>query len=302
MTLVYLLGTDTKTGETGRITDVAEESDPELQSFADENNIVLLALVGSYVPRRYGPTQFGWSSMSTVDEFSIEDALTAIMKEYSVEERKLYMLVNTPGGSVTSSFKISMAVRQCFDDITVFVPHLATSGGTMLALTGNRIRMGMMSQLGPVDIQVPYKDGYISANSMLTAEYDLGRRIAMKRPDELSYLEKHLADSLDPVIIVEMDNIVRMSQAYLSRILEMAGYPKEKMDKIVDRLIFELPTHEFVIQEESAKEIGIVVQSASTNVDEWTMMRKWFERYIGRATDKHFVRYVIPKKETPTSS
>ncbi len=290
------MGSDTKTSETVRITDVKEEDDSELQTFSNENNTVLLTFVGSYVPRRYGPAQFGWSTMSTADEFSIEDALTSIIKEYSVKPRRLYMLVNTHGGAVASSFKIAMAVRQCFDDITVFVPHIAASGGTMLALTGNRIRMGMMSQLGPVDIQVPYKDGYISANSLPTAEVDLSDRIAMKRPDELSYVEKHLVDSLDPAIMVEMDNIVHMGQMYLSKILEGVGYSEEEVKKITDTLIFNLPTHEFVIQKEFARTIGINVEDASTNTGEWDMMRRWFARYIGQATDKHFVRYVIPKK------
>lgn len=146
-----------KPNETNRVTDVCEEDDPNLQKFADENGVVLLAFVGSYVPRRYGPTEFGWSSMSVADEFSIEEALTTIIDKHPNKPRKLYLLVNTPGGLVASSLKIALAIRRCFDDIIVFVPHIAASGGTMLALTGNRIRMGMMSQLNPVDVQVSYK-------------------------------------------------------------------------------------------------------------------------------------------------
>ena len=290
-----------KTSESG-ITDVREEDDTKLQAFADENSAVLLAFIGSYVPRRYGPTQFGWSTLSLVDEFSIEKALTKIANECKVKDCKLYFLVNSPGGSVASSFKIALAVRQCFDDITVFVPHIAASGGTMLALTGNSIRMGMMSQLGPVDVQVPYKNGHISANSLLMAETDLARRIAKKRPDELTYLEQHLVDSLDPATQIEMDNIVSMGERYLSTILTGAGYHKDERKKIIDALIFSLPTHEFVIQEGLAKDIGIKVENGNANAGEWEMMREWFWRYMNQATDKHFVRYVIPKeKQTATS-
>ena len=286
----------TKTNETSRVTDVAEESDSELQDFADRENVALLAFVGSYVPRRYGPEQFVWSTMSVTDEFSIEEALATIVNRYDAEKRKLYLLVNTPGGLVASSFKIALAIRRCFDDITVFVPHIATSGGTMLALTGDRIRMGVMSQLGPVDVQVPYKGSYISANSLLEAQSTLEQRIAMKRSGELSYLEKHLIESLDPAIQVEMKNIVKMGEIYLNIILEEAKYPKEKRMEITNKLIFDLPTHEFVIQEDLAKEIGIAVENSNVNADEWEMMRKWFWRYIGQAADRHFVRYVIPKK------
>lgn len=61
-----------------RITDVQEEDDFDLQNLADENDAVLLAFIGSYVPRRYGPEYFVEASMSTRDEFSIEEALTHI--------------------------------------------------------------------------------------------------------------------------------------------------------------------------------------------------------------------------------
>lgn len=288
--------TTDKASEMIRVTDVCEEDDPVLQKFSDDAGVVLLAFIGSYVPRRYGPMEFGRSTMSVADEFSIEAALATILDRYRAKSRKLYLLVNTPGGLVASSFKIAMAIRRCFDDITVFIPHIAASGGTMLALTGNRIRMGMMSQLSPVDVQVYYKNGYISANSLLMAETDLKHRIAKKRPDELSYLEKHLVDSLDPAILVEMDNTVKMGEMYLSTILTEAEYPQDVREKITNKLIFDLPTHEFVIQEGLAKEIGINVENSSTNTAEWEMMREWFWHYISQATDKHFVRYLIPKK------
>ena len=283
--------------ETNRSTEVGEDNDPKLQKFADEKDIVLLSFIGSYVPRRYGPTQFAGSTMSVVDEFNIEEALVNITSKRHGRGGKLYLLVNTLGGSVASSFKISMAIRRHFDDITVFVPHIAASGGTVLALAGNRIRMGMMSQLSPVDAQVPYKSGYISANSLLVAESDIEKRTSMKRPDELSYLEKHFVDSLDPAIQVEMGNIVDMSEVYLSRILEEAGYSGTKQKRIADKLIFGLPTHEFVIQEDLAKEIGIEVEKSDTDTSEWNMMRRWLDRYITKATDRHFVKYVIPRKK-----
>lgn len=270
-----------------RITNVQEENDPDLQNLADENDAVLLAFIGSF-----GPDYFIESSMSAGDEFSIEEALTRIANRYECEQRKLYLLVNTHGGSLSSSFKISMAIRRFFDDITVFVPHVATSGGTILALTGNRIRMGMMSQLSPVDVQI----GQISANSLMVAENDMAERIGTKSGSELSYLEKHLVKSFDPVTMVEMDNIVEMGIKYLDKILKAADYPLETLETIRNELIFGLPTHDFVIQADLACEIGIAVESDDTNPKEWKLMRNWLLKYIDKAADTHIVRYVIPNK------
>ena len=287
---------DSGSSKTEQISNVQEEKNPDLQRFADENGVVLLAFIGSYVPRRYGPAIFVDSMMSARDEIGVEQALAYIMKEYPVKDRKLYLLVNSLGGYTSSAFKIAMAVRKSFADITVFVPHIAASGGTMLALTGNQIRMGMMSQLSPVDVQVWHKGHHISVNSFLAAETIVGKRIAMRSDDELSYLEKQLAESFDPAILVESRKTVEMGKVYLDKILTAVGYDDEHRASMTRSLIFNLPTHGFVIQADLAKQIGINVQSSETDPGEWDMMQKWLLDYIDKAEDRHFVRYIVPKK------
>ena len=294
--ITITLSADSGKVKTEPISNVQEENNPDLQRFANERGVVLLAFIGSYVPRRYGPAIFVDSMMSARDEIGVEQALAYITKEYPVKERKLYLLVNSLGGYTSSAFKIAMAVRKSFTDITVFVPHIAASGGTMLALTGNRIRMGMMSQLGPVDVQVLHKEHYISVNSLLAAETIVGRRIAMRSDDELSYLEKQLAESFDPAILAESANTVEMGRRYLNKILTAVGYSDEQRAKMTYKLIFALPTHKFVIQADLAKKIGMRVEPSETNPEEWDMMQRWLLDYIDKAEDRHFVRYVLPKK------
>ena len=288
---------DLKQEDTKHIPNVQEETDSVLQDLADKTDTILLAFIGSYVPRRYGPEWFVESRMAVEEEFSIEGALTSIKERHGSKKRKLHLLVNSRGGLTTSSFKIAMAIRKFFDDITVFVPHIAASGGTILALTGNKIRMGMMSQLSPVDVQILYKGQFISANSLLAAKEDIADRLALKSAGELSYLDKHLAESFDPATLIEMDNVVEMSELYLDRILTVVGYSEAKRKKITQKLIFDLPTHGFVIQADLAEEMGIEVESDSVDSEEWKLMRKWLLKYIDKAADRHFVRYIIPNKK-----
>lgn len=58
---------------------------------------------------------------------------------------------------LSSAYKTAITIRDAFNDITVFVSHYALSGGTLLALAGNRIKMGIMSQLSGLDVQTQYK-------------------------------------------------------------------------------------------------------------------------------------------------
>jgi len=64
------------------------------------------------------------------------------------------MVLHTPGGLVLASEQIAMALRAHEAPVTVFVPHYAMSGGTMIALAANHIVMDKNAVLGPVDPQL----------------------------------------------------------------------------------------------------------------------------------------------------
>src|SRR3989442_13403659 len=101
--------------------EVKEETDQELQDFANKSNVLLLAFIGSYVPRRYSPSSAGRATMTIVDEFGIEEALTDLCKKVKhLNKRKVYLLVNSIGGSLSSAYRTAKALRDAFSDITVF--------------------------------------------------------------------------------------------------------------------------------------------------------------------------------------
>ncbi len=145
-----------------------ENLDKVLQGIANKEQAVLLGFVNSYVPKRYDPIRFGHAQIGLVEEFIVEDTLEEISKKTNI--KKVFFLINSFGGGLPSSYKIAKAIRNAFNDITVFVPHIAVSGGTLLALTGDKIVMGTMSQLGGLDPQVMYKGQKVSVNSMFAAK------------------------------------------------------------------------------------------------------------------------------------
>jgi len=70
------------------------------------------------------------------------------------KEAGLDLVIHSPGGGVTATESIVHYFRSIFgNDIRVFVPQLAMSGGTIMALSGKEIWMGKHSNLGPIDPQ-----------------------------------------------------------------------------------------------------------------------------------------------------
>src|SRR5258706_5137670 len=66
----------------------------------------------------------------------------------------LDLVLHTPGGLVLAALQIAKAVREHKAKVTVFVPHYAMSGGTLLALAADEIVMCEHSVLGPIDPQL----------------------------------------------------------------------------------------------------------------------------------------------------
>lgn len=83
-------------------------------------------------------------------------------------ERKLDIFIATPGGSAEQVNLFVEAVRPRFDEVEFLVPYKAMSAGTLWALSGDRIWMDSRAFLGPLDPQVPSKEGnYVPAQALL---------------------------------------------------------------------------------------------------------------------------------------
>ena len=288
--------------EIGLMINAEEEKDEELQEFANKRNVVLLAFIGSYVPRRYSPATSAMATMNIVDEFGIETILRDLKKKIPfLKGKKAYLLVNSTGGSVRSAYKTAKAIRESFNDITVFVPHYALSGGTMLALIGNRIRMGMMSQLSPLDVQLPYNNQQVSVNSLFRAKQNFDDEFQTKKPEEIPYPDKHLVESLDPIILQEWEGFRDEGIIYLEELLEKSGYDKKLTHNLIEELVLQFPTHGYVIHRDRAKELGMKVEFDNEDDEAWRQMRYWLSKYVVQQTDSHFIRYVMPKRKRATS-
>ncbi|WP_243029202.1 SDH family Clp fold serine proteinase [Thermus albus] len=64
------------------------------------------------------------------------------------------LILHTPGGLVLAAEQIAMALLKHPAKVTVFVPHYAMSGGTLIALAADEIVMDENAVLGPVDPQI----------------------------------------------------------------------------------------------------------------------------------------------------
>src|SRR6202043_1337694 len=104
----------------------------------------------------------GFPVMRYIDINDSEEVLRAI--QLTDADVPLDIILHTPGGLVLAALQVARAIRAHKGKVTIFVPHYAMSGGTLIALAADEIVMSRHAVLGPIDPQV----GESPAASLLT--------------------------------------------------------------------------------------------------------------------------------------
>lgn len=104
------------------------------------------------VHRQETMSLLGFPLMRFIDIHDAEQVLRAI--QMTDDEVPLDLVLHTPGGIVLAATQIARAIKRHPAKVTVFVPHMAMSGGTLVALGADEIVMCEHSVLGPIDPQI----------------------------------------------------------------------------------------------------------------------------------------------------
>ena len=119
----------------------------------------------------------------------------------------LDLLVHSPGGYISATESLIHYIRSMFkDDIRVFVPQLAMSGGTILALMGKKIWMGKHSNLGPIDPQF----GDIPAVTLID-EFERAFKEIVENPDKIKVWTPILS-RITPTLLTQAQQAIDLSR------------------------------------------------------------------------------------------
>ncbi len=95
---------------------------------------------------------FGFPLMRYIDIQDSEEIIRAV--KLTDDSVPIDIILHTPGGLVLASEQVAHALLRHPAKVTVFIPHYAMSGGTLIALAADEIVMDENAVIGPVDPQV----------------------------------------------------------------------------------------------------------------------------------------------------
>lgn len=182
----------------------------------------------------------GFPMARYIDIQDSEEVLRAI--KMTDPQVPIDMILHTPGGLVLAAEQIANALRRHPAKVTVFVPHYAMSGGTLIALAADEIVMDENAVLGPVDPQL----GQYPAASILKV------------------LEQKDINQVDDETLILADvarKAIEQVKATVRRIVA-ERMPEEQAEALAEALATGRWTHDYPITVEEARALGLPVSTA----------------------------------------
>jgi len=194
------------------------------------------------------------------------------------DDTPIDLVLHTPGGLVLAAEQIAYALHTHPGKVTVLVPHYAMSGGTLLALAADEIRMDAAAVLGPVDPQL----GDLPAAALVRVT----ERKPVERIDDRTLIMADVAEKA----LRHMKEVVR---GLLTPRLD-----EKKADSLAEELAGGHYTHDDPITVEEAMKLELPVEVGLP--DEVYELMELFPQAGRRRPSVQYVPLPAPANERPS--
>ena len=204
---------------------------------------------------------------------------------------RLEVLLHSPGGHPHVAYMAMRFFRSRYTEVNVIIiiPLVAKSAATLMCLGADHIFMGDLAELGPIDIQINDQvehgaESFSPLNEfksleflrdqalewmeyyavMMNHRYGLSVKEALRDSVPLvTGLMRPILEKIDPLDMGGHRRDLAVAEEYAKRMLMLTGNADAR--KIVRRLVWEYPSHDFYIDIHEALEIGLPVSALTEN-------------------------------------
>ena len=204
----------------------------------------------------------------------------------------LDVLIHTQGGDPDAAYMVAQVIRNFSNDVVMLVPYYAHSAGSLMCFCGDSIRLGQYATLSPIDItledpalQEPIILGSVDAYMDFVAamrqmvedalqETHESRRKSIagsQRPMESKVEESMMTELIKQVGALRIGELFRertLTTFYAQRLLRdymLKNSQEEEITKIINKMVFDAPSHEFVIDYHVASDWDLPVNEMKSD-------------------------------------
>jgi len=209
----------------------------------------------------------GFPLIRYIDIQDSEELLRAL--RLTAEEVPIDIILHTPGGLALAAEQIAHAICRRRAKVTVYVPHYAMSGGTLIALAADEIVMDPNAVLGSLDPQ-------------------LGNRPAASIVRAVDWKTEHAQDIEDETLIladIARKAMLQLRECVAAVLIDRVG--PEKASALADTFTHGEWTHDHPLNVETLGKLGLPVNTDMPR-DIYEYMRLFPQASTGRPS----VQYV----------
>jgi len=216
----------------------------------------------------------------------------------------LDVLIQSPGGDINAAYRCIRFFRRKANTLTFLIPFWTKSAATFMALGADEILMGEEAELGPLDAQVGDGAGSrrplsalnqfksleairtfsVETLGILTdffeSAYGMDLPYALDRAQSMTGdFSGALYSQVPPRDLGQYARHLGVAEEYARRVMSRWSYTDRsasEIDSIVRRLVFSYPAHDFNIDLDEARAIGLKAAPMDPELDRlsWELVQR----------------------------
>lgn len=209
-----------------------------VKSYETKTNSKLLFLI-------HKKRMVGFFGIPIYEYLEVYDAHRLVRElSYVPEDKNVVLVIHSPGGQLLAGFQIVRLLSERKGKKIVVVPYYAMSAGTLIALAADEIYTTESATFGPIDPQIPFKEGgkdFVSAISVLEAS-DLG-----------------LKDYKFSILQVEAKKLLKQTEEFLREVV-LKNKSQSVKERIIRELLYTKRTHDYPFFASDFEKLGLNVK------------------------------------------
>jgi hypothetical protein len=194
----------------------------------------------------------------------------------------LHLLLASPGGDGEVAVRLVRAMQARCSELVIVVPDMAKSAATIMCLGANRILMAPSSDLGPIDPQFRMGGSLFGAKELEAAVQSADQRV-QAAPDTYPLYSGLLAD-VTMLMLETARSSMRRSYSLMEDAVECVLDDPEARSQLIQRLkgplLDEAQGHLTTIGPNAAQTLGLPVEIADTDSEQWQIIWALWTRYF----------------------
>jgi hypothetical protein len=194
---------------------------------------------------------------------------------------RISLFLYTRGGDLLTPLKLVKLIRSYCKEFEVLIPYRAHSAGTLITLGADKIIMGRLGELTPVDPTTmhpfnpqdptfPQRKLEISAED-LNSYFLLAKEMAKIKEEQMNEPLKYLVERIHPLSLGNAYRVYRMGKMIAEKLLEL-HMDRETEEKKIQRIIKEITgeilcIHGYPINRDEARRSGLKVEIPENNLE-----------------------------------